>query len=248
MKTNHSTFNFEMKASNEDKEFFYFEGYGATFNNVDFGGDAISSGAFAKTLMQSKVIPVLYQHNTREPVGIFTELKEDSHGLFVKGKLPKEDSLVRDRIIPQMKIGSIAKMSIGYMVKDSEIKSGVRVLKELELFEISLVTFPMNDRANITFMKDFSFNDFNDEEKKEIVNSIKEFYKESGTSCPMAADKIDITKVEQTVKSVRDAEELLKESGFSQSASKAMISIIKQASDKEDNQIKFLSSLALLSK
>ncbi|MCW8930889.1 MAG: HK97 family phage prohead protease [Gammaproteobacteria bacterium] len=248
MKTKHSTFNFEIKESSEDKEFFYFEGYGATFNNVDFGGDAIAQGAFSKSLMQSKVVPVLYQHNTREPVGIFTELKEDSHGLFVKGKLPKEDSLVRDRIIPQMKIGSIAKMSIGYMVKDSEVKSGVRILKELELFEISLVTFPMNDRANITAIKDFSFNDFNDDEKKEIIDSIKEFYKESGMSCPMSEEKFDKTKVEESVKSVRDAEELLKEAGFSQSASKTMISIIKQTSDIEEKQVSFISALALLSK
>jgi HK97 family phage prohead protease len=218
MKTKHLTSTFEMKEVKEDEEFFYFEGYGATFGNVDFGGDVILKGAFSRTLTKMATVPVLYQHNTREPVGIFTELKEDEKGLYVKGKLPKSDSMVRDRIIPQMKVGSISKMSIGYMVTDSEWKGDMRILKELELFEISLVTFPMNDQANITAMKG------------------EEGYK--------------ITKdmVENDVKSIREAEEMLRDAGFSQSASKAMISVIRKTADKEDAEAKFLTSLASLVK
>lgn len=214
MELKHLTYAFEMKETKEDSEFFYFEGYGATFGNVDHGGDVILQGAFKNTLLKNNVIPVLYQHNSREPVGVYTELKEDSHGLYVKGKLPKEDALVRDRIIPQMKVGSIAKMSIGYMVIDRVWEGEVRVLKEIDLYEISLVTFPMNDQANITGMK-------------------SAFGKEN---------------IEKNVKSIREAEEMLREAGFSQSGSKAFISIIRSAGDAEEKQVDFLKALASLNK
>lgn len=151
---------FQIKAVNEeDPNFFYFEGYASTFGNVDEGGDRVVSGAFTKTLAswaaKSKKLPVLWQHKTDMPLGIFTEMFEDSNGLFVKGCLPKSDTFVSGRVIPQMKTGTISDMSIGYYAIDFDYAEGGRIrnLKQLELCETSLVTMPMNTRANVTSMK-----------------------------------------------------------------------------------------------
>ena len=81
------------------------------------------------------------------------EAREDAKGLFVKGIMPKDDTFVSGRVIPQMKSGSVSDMSIGFMIKDYDIKEGVRYLKEVSLLETSLVTIPMNPEANVTGFK-----------------------------------------------------------------------------------------------
>jgi len=154
---------FEVKSINEeDPNFFYFEGYASTFGNVDEGGDKVKSGAFAKTIdswaKKAKKLPVLWQHDTKMPLGVYPEMREDSNGLFVKGCMPKSDTFVSGRVIPQMKVGSVADMSIGYYAIDFDYEDGGRIrnLKQLELCEVSLVTMPMNTRANVTSMKSIS--------------------------------------------------------------------------------------------
>jgi len=150
---------FEVKQITEDADYFIFEGYASTFGNVDLGDDVVVSGAFTETvaeLMASKKtgkLPALWQHDCDEPVGSYTDLREDSRGLFVKGRLPKADTFVSGRVVPQMKAESISSMSIGYGVVDYAIESGKRLLKKLKLYEISLVTMPMNPEAVITDMK-----------------------------------------------------------------------------------------------
>lgn len=142
-----------MKSFAEDGEFFTFEGYASTFGNVDLGDDIIVAGSFAKSLAKNPTVPVLWQHQMCEPIGSSIELREDSKGLFIKAKLPREDSLVCGRVIPQMKVGSIREMSIGFFTRDSEMKGGTRLLKEIELFEVSLVTKAMNPQALVTGFK-----------------------------------------------------------------------------------------------
>jgi len=149
---------FEMKGFAEDGEFFTFEGYASTFGNVDLGDDVIVSGAFTKSLVTNNAIPILWQHQMSEPIGVSVALTEDSKGLYIKAKLPREDSHVQGRVIPQMKVGSIREMSIGYFTKDSEMKEGVRYIKEIELFEVSLVTKAMNPKALVSGFKSFSAN------------------------------------------------------------------------------------------
>ena len=110
---------FEVKAlNNEDPKYFEFEWYASTFGNVDDGGDRIQAVAFTKTLREWSArpdkLPVLWQHDTTMPVGVYVELAEDAKGQFVKGRMPKADTFVSGRVIPQMEVGSIAKMSIGY--------------------------------------------------------------------------------------------------------------------------------------
>lgn len=246
MKIKKLTIPFEMKETSQDDEFFYFKGYGSTFGNVDQGDDMVVEGAFTNTIKETELLPVLWQHNSREPVGIYSELKEDNHGLFVEGKMPLDDDFVKGRVIPQMKIGSIKKLSIGYSVVDSEYAGNVRMLKELKLHEISLVTFPMNTSADITSMKTFA--DLEEDAQLAFISDLKDFYAEKG-GCPLT-QKIEKAQIDE-VKSVRDAEELFKTVGFSQTASKAIISVIRNHADeelKQNNTESFVKQLASLSK
>lgn len=176
---------FEIKSFAEDGEFFIFEGYASTFGNVDLGDDVIITGAFAKSLAKNPTVPVLWQHQMSEPIGSSIELREDSKGLFIKGKLPREDSLVQGRVIPQMKVGSIREMSIGFFTRDSEMKDGIRYIKEIELYEVSLVTKAMNPKALVSNFKSMdSLKDveqslkemgLSNAEAKTLISKIKEF-------------------------------------------------------------------------
>lgn len=162
MKLERMTLPFELKKMDEaDPNYFYFEGYLSTFGNEDFGRDVIHKGAFKKSLKawsaKGMFVPTLWQHEMEDPIGVFTEMKEDDVGLFVKCKLPRKDTLVSGRIIPQVEVGSVRTMSIGYMAKSYDFTEGkngtVRNLYEVDLFEGSLVTMPMNDRAVVTGFK-----------------------------------------------------------------------------------------------
>lgn len=146
------SFPFEIKQMGIDDNYFYFEGYASTFDNVDLGDDKVLKGAFEKSL--SKKIPkLMWQHKLDEPVGVLQEVYEDEKGLWVKGKLPKDDTLVNGRIMPQIKAGSVDSMSIGYMTIDDSIKGGIRELKEIDVHEISFVSLAMNPKARITGFK-----------------------------------------------------------------------------------------------
>lgn len=150
---------FEVKQITEDADYFIFEGYASTFGNVDYGNDAVVKGAFIETVAElmgsnkTGKLPALWQHDCDDPIGSYTELREDNYGLFVKGRLPKADTFVSGRVMPQMKAESVTAMSIGYSVIDYAIEGGVRLLKKLKLWEISLVTTPMNPMAEITGFK-----------------------------------------------------------------------------------------------
>lgn len=188
---------FEVKEINEDSEYFTFEGYASTFGNIDLGDDIIVRGAFSKTLKKNAEVPVLWQHQMSEPVGKSIRLNEDDKGLYIKAILPKSDTLVSGRIIPQMKVGSIREMSIGFFTRESDMEKGVRLLKEIELFEVSLVTKAMNPQALVSGFKSV-------ESLKDIEQSLKEL----GLSNTEA--KTLISKVKE-FSNQRDAEEKNKE-------------------------------------
>jgi hypothetical protein len=142
----------EDKATNS--KYFEFEGYLSTFGNKDLGDDICVQGCFADSLKE-RTPKLLFQHDWNQPVGIFTECREDQKGLFVKGKMPLEDTTVSGKIAPQMKIGSINSMSIGYRTKVAEYdhETGIRKLIKVDLWEGSIVTLPMNPEARIEFVK-----------------------------------------------------------------------------------------------
>lgn len=152
MKTIYKTYKFTKSHFEENEEFFMFEGYLSTFGNVDRGGDVVVKGAFIESLKEHEP-SLFWSHNPEQPIGVFDELREDDKGLFVKGRMPKDDKFVNERIIPQMRIGSIKSMSIGFSIEDwaadTEMVDGVRFLKKVKLWEGSLVTIPMNAEAAI---------------------------------------------------------------------------------------------------
>ena len=149
-------FESEIKAENNKG---IFTGYGSIFGNEDQGNDIMQKGAFTKSLVNRPVskVKMLYQHKTDEPIGVFTDMYEDSKGLFVKGQLAMGTQKGREAY-ELLKMGALDGMSIGFRADPekqgyNENKRGVRTLKEVDLMEISLVTFPMNESALIETVK-----------------------------------------------------------------------------------------------
>lgn len=132
-----------------------FEGYASVFGVVDQGLDVVERGAFAKSLGTRKV-KMLWQHETDSPIGVWETIAEDDHGLFVRGRIIPEVEKGREAIA-LLKAGAIDSMSIGYRTLEAEASTvngrGVRKLTEIDLFEISLVTFPMLPDAKVTDVK-----------------------------------------------------------------------------------------------
>lgn len=130
-----------------------FEGYASVFGVVDQGMDVVERGAFAKSLGKRKV-KMLWQHDTAQVIGVWDEIKEDERGLYVKGRVLK-DVQKGAEAIALMKADAIDSMSIGYRTIAATDEGGGRIRKllEVDLFEISLVTFPMLPDAKITAIK-----------------------------------------------------------------------------------------------
>lgn len=151
-----SEFHFEVKALADNGTF---EGYGSVFGNEDFGGDIVVKGAFVKSIAElqarGRKLPILWQHNSNEPLGVYEELKEDDHGLFVRGRMLVAEVAKAREGHALMKAGAVTGLSIGYSVNRYEVdeEAGTRKLTELDLWEISQVTFPMNDAARIEAVK-----------------------------------------------------------------------------------------------
>ena len=128
------------------------EGWASTFGNKDHGDDIIVPGAFADSIKARKP-KMLWQHDSKHVIGVWDSATETDQGLYVKGRII--DTALGEDAYKLAMAGAIDSMSIGYAVKDSayDQKTGVRTLKKLDLWEVSLVTFPMNDRAQITMVK-----------------------------------------------------------------------------------------------
>lgn len=135
-----------------------FEGYASTFGNEDTYGDTIVPGAFVESLKKMKArgqnVKMLWQHNRNEPIGIYTKAAEDSKGLHVTGEFTKGVRRA-DETHALMKHGAIDSMSIGgYVTKELyDNKTGKSELHEIDLQEISPVTFPANVEARISTVK-----------------------------------------------------------------------------------------------
>jgi hypothetical protein len=126
-----------------------FSGYASIFNRLDSGGDIVMPGAFSKSLSKRRDrIRLLFQHDPKEPVGSWDSIAEDGHGLFVAGRLvpgvPRADAL--QRLIGN---GALDGLSIGFRTVRATRQGGHRKLWQVDLFEISIVTFPMMEDARI---------------------------------------------------------------------------------------------------
>ena len=131
-----------------------FEGYASVFGVVDQGMDVVERGAFTKSLGSGRNVKMLWQHDSAQPIGVPDLLQEDERGLFVRGRLLKGIRQSEEAMV-LMRAGAIDSMSIGYRVVEAAEEGGgrIRKLMHVDLFEISLVTFPMLEAAKITAMK-----------------------------------------------------------------------------------------------
>lgn len=129
------------------------EGFASVFGNVDSYNDVVMAGAFTKTLKKPRTIPMLWQHDAAQVIGKWDALEERDRGLYVKGKII--DTTIGNDAYKLAKAGAITGMSIGYGAEKYEIDAdkGTRKLLEVKLYEISLVTFPANDKAQVTRVK-----------------------------------------------------------------------------------------------
>lgn len=136
-----------------------FKGYASVFGNVDHGRDVVEAGAFTKTLKQNKgIVPILANHDSWDQIGWNISAEETSKGLLVHGKLNLEVQSAREKhaLAKQAKeVGAQMGLSIGYVpkVREYDDVKKVRRLKEVELWEYSFVTFPMNPKATVTGVK-----------------------------------------------------------------------------------------------
>lgn len=146
-------FNLQLKELGEDGTF---SGYASTFGNKDQGGDIVMPGAFKKTLKAKgpKGIKMLADHNPKERIGVWTMIQEDAKGLKVEGRLLTEKNNGRDAYV-DLKAGALDGLSIGGRTATETYDSTnrARLIKEFDLYEISLVSFPMNEEARVEQVK-----------------------------------------------------------------------------------------------
>lgn len=143
----------DFKQISEDGEF---EGYASIFGVVDRGMDIVEKGAFRRSLTERPAgkVKMLYQHDSEKPIGIWKEMREDERGLYVKGQLLSKVSKGAE-VLELLRAGAIDGLSIGYQTIKSmrDESTGVRRLLDVDLWEISVVTFPMNTQSTIDAVK-----------------------------------------------------------------------------------------------
>lgn len=139
---------FDIKQVTEEENKLYIEGYLSTFGNVDREGDIVASGAFDKTLTEIKMLPILKDHlaNTECQIGSFYEFRIDEKGLYVKGCIEIDEKSIH--IIKLIKGGHLNTLSMGGIFEyDGTDKAGNYIIKEVMLFEGSVVVVPANPQA-----------------------------------------------------------------------------------------------------
>jgi uncharacterized protein len=153
----------ELKADGDEGEF---TGYGSVFEVVDSQGDKIAKGAFTKSLM-SRMPKMLWQHDMGEPIGKWIEAREDAKGLYLKGKLSLGTARGRDAYA-LMKDGALDGLSIGFRVPSGGMsrEGNMRLLKEIDLWEVSLVTIPA---LSVAMVEGIKSGEFAEEDLEELL-------------------------------------------------------------------------------
>lgn len=149
------SFALQIKAAGDDGTV---EGYGSVFGVRDNYDDVIAKGAFIDSLKSHKAAgtmpAMLWQHDADKPIGVWTEMVEDEKGLRIKGQLAME-TVKGKEAHALLKMGALNGLSIGFMSKEwsYDRETEVRTLTAIDLWEVSLVTFPANENARVTNVK-----------------------------------------------------------------------------------------------
>lgn len=131
-------------------------GYASVFGQTDLSGDSVTKGAFAASLLsRTDKLPMLFGHKTDTPIGIWDRVVEDRHGLFVSGRIFAGSPLA-DQTIRLVSEYAVTGLSIGYRTRRSTKTQRGRTLLTLDLWEVSVVAFPMLRSARITQIGDTS--------------------------------------------------------------------------------------------
>ena len=137
-----------------------FEGYASIFEREDLGHDVIVRGAFADSLSRRGIngIKMLFQHDANQPIGVWDRIEENHRGLYVSGRLTPEVERARE-VLSLMRAGALDGLSIGFRAVKGrrDRKTGIRRLERVDLWEISVVTFPMLPDAKVTHVKSSPF-------------------------------------------------------------------------------------------
>jgi uncharacterized protein len=135
-----------------------FWGYASVFNHLDHHKEIVAHGAFAKSLLQwgelGRYPKMLWQHDPRFPIGQWLDIKEDHHGLFVKGQILLDVRQGREAYA-LLKAGIVDGLSIGFHLVKAHRQDRAKLLQEIDLQEISLVTFAANAEAKVSFCKNW---------------------------------------------------------------------------------------------
>jgi len=130
-----------------------FEGYASLFNVPDSAGDIVAPGAFAASLRNRGLyrVRMLYQHMAAEPIGVWEEMREDGRGLYVRGRIVTDVQRGRD-VLALLREGALDGLSIGFRTRRArrDPATGQRTLIEVELWEVSVVTFPLLVGSKVT--------------------------------------------------------------------------------------------------
>ena len=170
-----------------------FEGHGSVFNNVDYGGEIVLPGAFEDSLAEHKrngSLPVMFwMHDPAKVAGKWLDMREDDYGLAVTGELAKTP--LGNEVHELLKMKAVSGMSIGYMTVDHDYdKHGIRRIKKADLWEVSVVSLPMNPLAQVVHVKTRL------SERGEYVPTIREFEKSlRDVGCSQSVAKRIISKV-----------------------------------------------------
>ena len=144
---------FDLKAIDLDG---IFEGYASLFHKEDMGRDIVVPGAFRDSLAERGPggVKMLFQHDPNQPIGVWLKVYEDARGLFVRGRLMLEVAKARE-VLALIRAGAIDGLSIGFRVIRGlrDHRTGIRRLEKIDLWEISIVTFPMLREARVAALK-----------------------------------------------------------------------------------------------
>ncbi|MDF2964987.1 MAG: hypothetical protein K0Q51_375 [Rickettsiaceae bacterium] len=147
---------YALKSSSIGLEGCRIKGYASVFNVIDNHSDLIVKGAFENSIkkhFRDTSIKLLWQHNQAEPIGVIDELYEDEIGLFMTASINNHTQRGRE-VISLIQQKAINGLSIGFKIEDVDYdKQGIRVIKKVDLWEVSIVTFPANEHAQINSLE-----------------------------------------------------------------------------------------------